>query len=103
MTEDWYDLYSDGDYDLAVMDEFKGHKPLTWMHEWCQGFMMYLKRRGISGYIKQKQIPTIIISNYTPQDCYQQALEKHSDALEPLLRRIEVVEVTEKIQVLYNQ
>ena len=27
-TEDWNDLYNDGEYDLVVLDEYKGHKSI---------------------------------------------------------------------------
>jgi len=93
LTEDWYDHYNDEDFDLAVMDEFKGHKTLFFMNEWCQGAPMYLKKRGIAGYTKKVHIPTIIVSNYSLSDCYAKALSEHSMCLEPLKRRLKQVEV----------
>lgn len=99
LNEDWYDHYNDDDYDLAVMDEFKGHKSIQFLNEWCQGSIMYVKRRGIAGYIKKKHIPTIIVSNYNLSECYGKAVSEHPNCLEPLKRRLKQVEVIEPINI----
>jgi len=99
LNEDWYDLYNDEDYDVAVIDEFKGHKSIQFLNEWCQGAIMYVKRRGIAGYIKKKHMPTIIISNYSLSECYAKAVSEHSNCLEPLKRRLKSIEVTEPINI----
>lgn len=98
-SEDWNDLYNDNDYDLAVIDEFKAQKTISWLNEWCQGSVMYLKRRAISGYMKAKHIPTIIFSNYSLTECYKKAVEEHPNCLEPLERRLEIIEVKETIDL----
>lgn len=34
---DWDNPYKDGDYELAVMDDFEGGKPVKWFKLWCEG------------------------------------------------------------------
>ena len=95
VTEDFYDAYDD-DYDLAVMDEFKGQKTLQWMNEFLQGSKMTLRKKG-SQYLKSKNIPVIILSNYSLSECYPKAA--NDGRLSTLEARLEVVQVEKFIQV----
>jgi len=70
-TEDFYDAYDD-EYDLAVLDEFKGQKTLQWMNEFLQGSRMTLRKKG-SQHLKVKNMPVIILSNYSLGECYPKA------------------------------
>lgn len=88
-TEDFYDLYTD-DYDLVVFDEFKGQKTIQWMNLFLQGSAMNIRKKG-SQYMKMKNVPVIILSNYTLGDCYPKANE--DGRLETLRARVEEVEV----------
>jgi len=88
-TEDFYDLYSD-DYDLVVMDEFKGQKTIQWMNLFLQGSKMNIRKKGAQ-MLKQKNLPVIILSNYTLGDCYPKARE--DGRLETLQARVEEVEI----------
>ena len=88
-TEDFYDLYSD-DYDLVVFDEFKGQKTIQWMNLFLQGSPMNIRKKG-SQYMKMKNLPVIILSNYTLGDCYPKA--RDDGRLDTLLARVDVVEV----------
>lgn len=97
--DDWNDLYEDSDYDLAVIDEFHGNKQLQFLHQWCQGAPQSLKRRATSPVIKNKHIPTIIISNYTLEECYKNIEAKNPTYLDPLRRRLKIIEVTEFITI----
>jgi len=89
VTEDFYDAYDD-DYDLAVMDEFKGQKTLQWMNEFLQGSKMTLRKKG-SQYLKTKNIPVIILSNYSLSECYPKAAM--DGRLSTLEARLEVVHI----------
>lgn len=95
LHEDFYDFYDDDDYDLAVMDEFRGHKTIQWMNLWCQGGTNNLRKKG-SQILKKKQIPTIIISNFSLEECYSKVEDSR---LETLRRRLEIVHVTELIKL----
>lgn len=89
MEEEFYDQYSD-DYDLVVMDEFKGQKKITFLNEFLQGSTMSIRKKGSQG-IKQKNLPVIILSNLTLEVCYPKA--NADGRLDSLRARLEIVEV----------
>jgi len=89
MEEEFYDQYSD-DYDLVVIDEFKGQKKITFLNEFLQGSTMSIRKKGSQG-IKQKNLPVIILSNLTLETCYRKANE--DGRLDSLRARLCVVEV----------
>ncbi len=91
--ENWDDNYRDGVYSLAIMDEFKRHKPRYWLLEWLQGGTMSLSRRGLSPYLKRQNIPTIICSNYTIDHLYSDP--KYAGTTPALNARLTVVYVPE--------
>lgn len=88
-TEEFYDLYSD-EYDLVVFDEFKGQKTIQWMNLFLQGSPMNIRKKG-SQYLKQKNLPVIILCNYSLGDCYPKA--RDDGRLDTLLTRLDIVEV----------
>ena len=88
-TEEFYDHYSD-DYDLVVLDEFKGQKTIQFLNEFLQGSSMPIRKKGSQG-IKNKNLPVIILSNYTLEECYRKANEDgRLDSLRARLLRVEV-------------
>ena len=89
--EDWYDDYDDTKYDLIVMDEFKGQRTVQFLNQFLQGSKMPLKRKGISGVLKRKNLPVIILSNYSPEQVYRNV---DSMCIKALETRLEVIEVT---------
>lgn len=102
LYEDWYDLYSDEDYDLCVMDEFKAHKSVQFLNAFCQSATFPLKRRNIPPYQKRKHLPVLIVSNYSLEQCYHKLVEAHVTALEPLVRRLEIVELDQPLNLNNN-
>lgn len=106
-TEDFYDAF-DNDYDLCVIDEFRGQKPITWMNQFLDGQKMTLRKKG-SQYLKKKNIPVIILSNYDLKNCYPGILKAEAEAAEKgyaienkidtLECRLKIVEVKEFIKV----
>ncbi len=68
----WYDAYSDR-YSMAFMDEFKGCKKIQWLNSFAEGRHMSLPQRGKQPYIKKKNLPFIIASNYSIRDCFSKA------------------------------
>lgn len=95
VTEDFYDGYDDH-YDLAVIDEFKGQKTLQWMNEFLQGSKMPIRKKG-SQDLKSKNMPVIILSNYSLSECYPKAC--NDGRLSTLEARLEVVHVEKFIKV----
>lgn len=98
MEEEFYDQYSD-DYDLVVLDEFKGQKKITFLNQFLQGSAMSIRKKGSQG-LKQKNIPVIILSNLTLETCYRKANE--DGRLDSLRARLEIVEVDSFIDFYHN-
>jgi len=90
-NEKWYDGYAEDTYDCMVFDEFHADKPITELNQLLSGDPMPLSRRGLSPIIKRNILPVMILSNYTPQECYSTVADRQPHKLEPLLDRIKVV------------
>lgn len=95
--EDFYDDWENGLYDLAVFDEFTHTKTMQWMNSFLDGSKTYLRQKGRQ-ILKTDNVPVIICSNYTLEQNYPKLFE--AAKLEPLLSRVEVVEVKDFISVL---
>lgn len=89
MTEEFYDLYSD-DFDIVVLDEFKGQKTIQFLNQFLQGSAMPIRKKGSQG-MKYKNLPVVILSNYSLSECYQKAA--NDGRLSTLECRLEIVEV----------
>lgn len=99
--EDFYDDWEDDLYDLAVFDEFKGQKPIQWMNSWLDGQPKPIRKKCAQA-VKNFNVATIILSNFTPQQCYHKAFERHASQLAPLLDRLEIIDFgSEKIDLEY--
>ncbi len=87
----WDDLYTD-EYGLAVIDEFKGQRRVSWLNGFVQGGMFPVKRRGTATYVKTKNMPVIVLSNFSPQDAY---VNCPMVAWQSLMARFEVVTLSQ--------
>lgn len=96
MTEDFYDEYDDNLYDLVVFDEFRSSKPITWLNQFLDGSIMTIRKKGRQ-YLKKKNLPCIILSNYALDECYESAVEKNPVALDSLKARLLQVQVTMEV------
>ncbi len=67
--EDFYDLYEDGKYDLVILDEFKATKTVQFLNEFLQGSAMSLRKKGTQAE-KNDNLPVIVLSNYSLEECY---------------------------------
>jgi hypothetical protein len=94
--EDFYDFYNDRDWDLAVLDEFKAQKSVSWLNMWLQGSEMAIRYKGAQG-LKRYNIPTIILSNFTLEECY---VNTPAHILDTLRSRLEIVEVTRFLDII---
>jgi len=88
--EKWWDGYADDRYDVIVMDEFFAQKTITELNQILSGDRMALSRRGRCPYVKRKNLPVIILSNFHPECCYHKSSPA---ALAPLLDRLLIVEL----------
>lgn len=95
---DWMDGYTD-DYDLIVFDEYHAHKPITWLNSFVEGVKFPLRRRGMLPFTKRKNIPVIVFSNYSMNECYKHANEQNSLGLVALHERFEEVEVIDLLEI----
>lgn len=63
----YHDLWMDGVYDIAVLDEYKGEQAPSELNEFLQGSSMYLDQK-FAGVMKHQNIPMIILSMYSLED-----------------------------------
>lgn len=96
-SEDFYDLYEDSLYDLIVLDEFRAQKTIQQLNLWLQGSTMPLRKKGSQG-LKKKNLPMIILSNYSLEESYTKTSEReretgNTDRLDTLRCRLEIIEV----------
>lgn len=94
ITEEFYDDYTDEDYDLCVLDEFKGQHTMQFLNLFINGGPMTIRKKG-SQYLKLKKMPLIIISNFTPEEAYNKASQ--GPGFEAFLKRLEIVSLIEPI------
>lgn len=90
--EKWWDGYSDGAFDLIVLDEFRAQKMITELNPILSGDPHPCSRRNAPPLVKRDNLPVIILSNFNPMECYHKA---HMSQLAPLLDRIDIVEIPE--------
>lgn len=74
ILEDFYDFYQDDNFDLVVLDEFKGQKTMQFLNLWLQGSTMNVRKKGTQA-IKRKNLPMIICSNYRLHECYKDTVK----------------------------
>ena len=103
-TEDYFDLYPDPEPQLCCIDEFK-QSPIT-IQTWNQLLQgstptrpLTLKQKGKQG-LKKSNPPCIIISNFTLEEVFKGALSKNPQALQPLIPRLLIVEVTQPLDIV---
>ncbi len=84
------DDYSDEDYDLIVLDEFKAQKSITWMNEFVQGTPKLVYRRYRS-YLKTKNLPVIVLSNYSVEGAYSKVNMFNPERLNSIKGRFNVI------------
>lgn len=99
--EDFYDLYKDGVYELAVLDEFKGQKPVQWLNLWLQGGKMNIRQKGAQ-MLKAQPFPTIICSNFTLEENYNKMLssgQNHQEKIVGLKERLWIIKLDSYLDI----
>ena len=81
-----------------MLDEFRSQKMITDLNPILSGDPISLSRRGMAPVEKRDKLPVIIMSNYTPEECFPNASEHGK--LEPLLDRIKVVKCEGPIRIV---
>lgn len=67
--EEFYDWWENGQYDLIALDEFKGDIKFQALNDWAGGSTVPLRKKGAQS-LKKDNTPIIILSNYSPGECY---------------------------------
>lgn len=94
-TENFYDSYTDEDYDVCIFDEFWGKKKqITWMNAWAEGVPMCLPKKG-SQYEKLTNHPFLVASNLPPYQCYPGIYANSNLIFDAFLNRFTVVDLTD--------
>ncbi len=100
--EEWNDAYQDDLYDLIVMDEFGGKRCVypPFLNAILEGKPEPLKRRGLSPVLKRKNLPVMILSNFSPYEVYAKYVGEDFQKLDPLMSRLTHVEVMGPIRII---
>lgn len=88
MGEAFYDFLSSS-HQILVLDEFKAQKTITWMNSLLGGSPMTLRKKG-SQFLKTKNTPTIVLSNYTLRECYHQVTDAKFETISRRLLQVHV-------------
>lgn len=99
LEEDFYDHYDDNVTDLIVWDEFSNKRRMQQMNMWLDGSTIS-HRKKCSTAVKKRNVPQIILSNYSLEQNYPKLYE--AGLLGPLMSRLEIVEVKEFISIFQN-
>ncbi len=99
--EHFYDEYDDDLYDLAVLDEFFGNKPLSFLNMWLEGMIFTVRVKGAQ-YVKRFRIPTIILSNMSPSECYHTLSHTRKPVVDAFIARLVVIHLTESLVRFLN-
>jgi len=91
--------YEDDIYDLCIIDEYKGQFPVYLLNNFLDGSEVRFHTKGGS-VIKRQNIPTMIMSNYSPKECYPNVDEI---ALDALMTRIRVINPDSFISIFKDQ
>lgn len=86
--EEWMDGYSDGAYDLMLLDEFRAQKRITTLNPILSGDPTPISKRNMAPTVKRDILPVIILSNFTPHECFHNCTAAQ---LAPLLDRLDVI------------
>lgn len=96
MQEDFYDLYDNNTYDMAVFEEFYCSKTLQFMNTFLDGAKTTLRKKG-SQIHKTDNLPTMVLSNYDPAHAW-----KSEDVIQKvgtIYARCTVVEINQQIDL----
>ncbi len=88
----WDDSFTNGEYDLAIFDEFRGAKTIGHMNRFVQGGRCPLLRRNLPVYTKMDNLPVIILDNYSIKGCYPKTGNTSLEAIQSRFLEVEVME-----------
>lgn len=74
MDEKYIEGWDDDLYDLVVIDEFTGQKPISFINAFVDGQVVNLAVKGGTRVQKKRNVPVVVLSNLTPDQVYHQDL-----------------------------
>lgn len=77
----WFDDFDVDCYDLIVADEYGGQYPITLLNRLTDGSTCPLPRRGRSPMMKKKNLPVLICSNLSIDECYHKVSAVQKEGL----------------------
>lgn len=89
IQEDFSDGFNEDFHDLIVIDEFRAQKRIQDLNQWLDGSTFTYKVKGRQGE-KRKNLPMIILSNFSLEGAYSNSKD---EKLDPLRVRLEIVEL----------
>ena len=84
------------DYDLCIMDDFKGQKSIIWMNEFLGSKNMLMRVPGGTHMRKTRIVPTIVISNFPLARYYPLGANCEDESFNALKDRFIEVELTQQ-------
>lgn len=94
-NEKFYDGYNDDDYDFIYIDEFHGNKKIQWMNTLLAGENQVIAIKS-SQYQKRRNLPVIILSNLSPDECYPNVIRYKRRVYDAFLARLTVINFNEE-------
>nr|WAE42177.1 MAG: replication associated protein [Cressdnaviricota sp.] len=94
--EEFYDSYNEDFHSLVVLDEFKAHKSVEFLNSWLEGSTLPYRKKGSQGQ-KNKNLPMIVLSNYSLEQCYPKMAEM--GRLDTLECRLQIVHIDERLNL----
>lgn len=83
----------DNDADIIIFDEYHACKTIGLMNSLCEGRQMTMCMKNGS-LIKTRNIPVLILSNYSPEEAYKNSLFEKNWL--PFLQRFQVIDLAGK-------
>lgn len=89
-TEDYFDSYSDEDYDILVFDDFKAEKTIHFLNRFLQGGLPVCLKIKNGQVWKRKNMAAIFCSNFSISEVYHKAHVMSVNALKERITEIHV-------------
>jgi len=89
-TEDYFDSYSDEDYDILVFDDFKAEKTIHFLNRFLQGGLPVCLKIKNGQVWKRKNTAAIFCSNFSISEVYHKAHIMSVNALKERVTEINV-------------
>lgn len=93
----YVDGFDDVSYDMVVMDEFDGQRPLTFLNSFLDGSPMRIQRKCMVSGMKTVNLPCVILSNYSPEELYPKA--EHLKSLAAFRDRLLFVTIPDNMKL----